>query len=262
MPCDFRLPEAGSKVPVVVFSHGLKGFKDWGHFNLLAGALCRAGLAVLKFSFSHSGTTPDHPEDFVDLEAFGMNTFSKELDDLGIVLDWLHRDHDQRSRIDPEKIYLIGHSRGGGISILKAAEDPRVKKIVTWAAVSDFEPRVNPPDLESWREAGVSWTLNTRTGQNMPMYYSLREDFYANKNRLDIPAAAARIRVPFLIIHGTADTSVNFREAEKLKSCNPAAELLAIENADHTFGGKHPFTSDELPEHSKRLIMETAEYLL
>jgi hypothetical protein len=33
---DARLQMTNKPKPVVVFVHGFKGFKDWGHFNLLA----------------------------------------------------------------------------------------------------------------------------------------------------------------------------------------------------------------------------------
>ncbi len=53
---------------------------------MIAGQFVRAGFAFLKFNFSHNGTTPDHPQDFVDLEAFGNNNYTKQLFDLGKVL--------------------------------------------------------------------------------------------------------------------------------------------------------------------------------
>ena len=39
-------------VGVVVFCHGFKGFKDWGHFNKVAELFADAGFVFLKFNFS------------------------------------------------------------------------------------------------------------------------------------------------------------------------------------------------------------------
>ncbi|MGL4597989.1 MAG: alpha/beta hydrolase family protein [Bacteroidia bacterium] len=260
--CDIRFPELAEKVPVIIFVHGFKAFKDWGHFNVIANTLCEAGFAVLKFSFSHGGTTPEQPEDFADLEAFGKNTFTQELNDLGTVIDWLHSTHAYTAAINLDQIFLIGHSRGGGIAILKAAEDARIKKLVTWAAVSNFETRVNPPALERWRTEGVMYVPNARTQQQMPMYYSLREDYYANEKRLHIPNAARRLQQPFLIIHGTADEAVPMREAQYLKDWCKHAQLVMVEGAMHTFGGKHPFEGEVLPEFSIGLVKQTIHFLL
>lgn len=259
MLADLRIPAPGA--PLLIFIHGFKGFKDWGHFNAIADEFCRHGIAVLKFNFSHNGTTPDAPVDFADLDAFGRNTFSFELDDLQAVTDYCFN-AEWKTQVNLERLVLLGHSRGGGAAILQAAADQRVSSVITWAGVSDYEPRVNPPDLEQWKSTGVVYQRNARTGQDMPLYFTLHTDFYANRSRLDIPAALVKFSQPLLIVHGTADTSVLPAEAEAMKHINNAAELYLIDGADHTFGGKHPFTGNSLPAHTHAAIEKTAAFIL
>lgn len=86
---DYRFQENNIKKPIILFSHGFKGFKDWGTFNLMADHFAKKGFIFLKLNFSFNGTTPENTVDFVDLEAFGNNNFSKELDDLKTVIDHL-----------------------------------------------------------------------------------------------------------------------------------------------------------------------------
>src|SRR4051812_24773219 len=74
--------------PIVIFSHGFKGFKDWGHFDMVAERFASAGLIFIKFNFSHNGVTVQDPLNFGDLEAFGNNNYTIELDDLKKVMDW------------------------------------------------------------------------------------------------------------------------------------------------------------------------------
>jgi len=71
------------------------------------------------------------------------------------------------------------------------------------------------------------------------------DDIERNAAGLDIEAAAGRLAIPWLVIHGTADESVRFAEAERLKaaSVRPDSRLLAIEGAGHTFGAVHPWRS-------------------
>ena len=64
---------------VVIFSHGFKGFKDWGCFPIISRYFAEQGLVFVRFNFSHNGTTLENPLDFDDLESFGNNNFSKEL---------------------------------------------------------------------------------------------------------------------------------------------------------------------------------------
>ncbi|HEU4719624.1 MAG TPA: alpha/beta fold hydrolase [Bacteroidia bacterium] len=258
---DFHLPPLGkSPLPVIVFVHGFKGFKDWGHWPLVAEHLSRAGFAVVRFNFSHNGTSPENQVEFVRPDLFGKNTFSKELDDVSLVIDSLswHVGHD--SVFDPSRLGLLGHSRGGGIALLAAAQDKRVKAVATWAGVSDFEPRVNPPETEKWKREGVRFVENTRTGQQLPVNYSFREDFYANRNRLDIKRSVAGMEVPMLVVHGTADRTVPFREAEQLHSWNMFSRFVAVEEGDHTFGGRHPWESRELPALTVKALQPTIAF--
>lgn len=258
---DATYHQTGRPKPVVVFSHGFKGFKDWGHFNLVAEAFAQAGFVFVKFNFSHNGTTPEQPTDFADLEAFGHSNFSIELDDLGMVIDWTLSDRTLSTEIDPERLYLLGHSRGGGITILKAGEDARVKKVVTWASVAEFGRFWSDDVLAQWKADGVMYIDNSRTNQRMPMYYTTYENFYANEARLDIPAAMARLTIPTMIVHGTDDVVVDFSAAEKLVALNPKASLLPIPGGNHTFNGKHPWTEKSLPEPSASVVRATLGFL-
>jgi len=244
---------------IVIFAHGFKGFKDWGHFNLVADKFATAGLAFIKFNFSHNGTTKENPTDFVDLEAFGNNNFSKELNDMGKVIDWAE-EYGQPSG-DKFPIYLMGHSRGGGVAILKAYEDQRVNKLVTWSAVSDFETRF-PKDMERFKAEGVVYIPNARTKQNMPLYYSIVEDFYLNQKRLHIPGIIEKITTPYLIIHGMDDEAVPFIEAENLHNHCKTSELLLVKGAGHTFGGKHPWEEDSLPIASDKITARSIDFFL
>ncbi len=259
MLADIRYEVNGIKKPIIFFIHGFKGFKDWGHFNLIADYFADNGFVYSKINLSHNGTTLDKPEDFADLEAFGNNNFSIELDDIGVMIDLLQSEENPvpEQEIDKNTIYMTGHSRGGGLVILKAAEDPRIKGIVTWAAISDLSERWSEEVLQQWEKDGVFYIFNSRTKQNMPLYYQLVQDIKNHPDRLNILKAAASITCPWLICHGTDDESLPFKMATDLKSRTNKATLFIIENAGHTFGGKHPYESRELPPDTKKLVGET-----
>jgi pimeloyl-ACP methyl ester carboxylesterase len=257
---DVHAPESNEPVPVVIFCHGFKGFKDWGHFDLLGETFAKNGLAFLKFNFSHNGTTPEDPMSFRDLDAFGNNNYIIELDDLRLVIDWTLNSLQLKGKIDPQKIYLFGHSRGGGIAILKAQSDHRIRKIATWASVSTFVNRNKKVTVETWKSEGVVYTANARTGQQMPLYRQFYDIMMANKARLNVLAAARKLQIPFLIVHGDADEAVPFAEAEALHRSAPSSHLLRIEKGTHTFGGKHPWSKKELPEEVKKVAKATIEF--
>jgi len=259
---DFAFQSTNIPKPVVVFAHGFKGFKDWGHFNLLMDYFVEQGFVFVKFNFSHNGGTVDDPIDFPDLEAFGSNNYSKELDDLKTVVDWIENNISiPTGEINKQQIYLIGHSRGGGISILASNRDARIKKLVTWAAVSDFMARLPKDQLPQWKKDDVIYIENARTRQQMPMYYQFAKDLLENSNKLDIQQAAQQLTIPFLIIHGTKDEAVKVSEAHQLKKCNKNSELFLIENSGHTFGAKHPFEGIIFPKDVEVLLEKTISFL-
>ncbi len=248
--------------PIVVFCHGYKGFKDWGAWNLMAEAFAKAGFCFVKFSFSHNGGTIEEPIDFPDLEAFGNNNYTKELDDLNDVLDWIQDHFKDDKSIDANNISLIGHSRGGGISIIKASEDTRINKLITLASISDFGRRTaTVGDLEEWKRTGVKYVVNGRTKQQMPHYYQFYKDFKENEARLHIKSAEEKLNIPHLIIHGDNDTSISVNEAKELHQWNPKSTLEIISGADHVFNVKHPWDESELSNELEKVVEASLSFL-
>ena len=78
---EVRSPEGDPPSSAVVVVHGFKGFKDWGFFPYLCECLTRDGHAVVSFNFSLNGIGED-PTAFTDLEAFGRNTLSREVEEI------------------------------------------------------------------------------------------------------------------------------------------------------------------------------------
>lgn len=260
---DITFLPNGKKKPIVVFAHGFKGFKDWGPFNAMARYFAVHGFFFIKFNFSHNGTTPEHPLEFADLAAFGNDNHSIQLDDLAAMLNWITMEKNAlvETEANSQQIYLIGHSRGGSLVLLKAAEDPRIKKTVTWAAVSDLLAAYTPQDLADWKSKGVKWIANARTGQQMPVYYQYYEDLIANAQRLNVLKAAALLNRPLLIVHGENDGVVSLSNAQAIHSQAPHSLLVIIKNANHTFGGVHPFTYESLPVTLQQLYDTTIQFL-
>lgn len=257
---DIFLPDSPAPAPVLLYAHGFNGFKDWGNFDLIAERFREAGFVCIKFNFSHNGTSPEQPEDFVDLKAYSENNYSIELDDLGAMIDWAtSAEHPFAQQIDKSRVGLIGHSLGGGIVLLKAAEDARVKAVATWAAISKCQtPWGNWPKekMEDWQRTGVAHITNGRTGQEMPLGYQLVTDFQQNRQRLDMEAAVKSLKIPLLICHGTADPAVPFESARKLHSWKEDAQLFSVES-DHVFGRRHPWPEASLPEATQVVVSRT-----
>ena len=167
-----------------------------------------------------------------------------------------------KEELDTNKIFLMGHSRGGGISIIKAAEDSRVKKIVTLASVSTLTSVMPISDIiDTWKQEGVHFIFNSRTKQNMPLYYQLAEDYIANEQRFNVMECESRSDIPHLIIHGDQDETVPLDSAIALEEISGSAELFVIKGGNHVLGGSHPFPESQLPEHALHAINKAINFL-
>lgn len=93
----------------------------------------------------------------------------------------------------------------------------------------------------------------------MKLGTNLLDDVEAHdKNTLDIAAAAAKITVPWLILHGKKDETVPVDEAERLHELAPSRSTLRLIEADHGFGAKHPFS--EVPASFSNALRETIQF--
>ena len=192
---DAFIPEKEEKLPLVIFAHGYKGYKDWGAWNLMAEKFAKNGFYFVKFNFSHNGTSLEHPSDFADLESFAQNNYSKELSDLNFVIEYFSQDN----RVDAENITLIGHSRGGGISIVSASANSKIKNLITLASVYTLNRFPIGEKLEEWKNQGVYYNYNSRTKQQMPHDIQFLEDYLANEQRFSVEKAAKKLKGNFLI---------------------------------------------------------------
>ncbi|HEY5021759.1 MAG TPA: alpha/beta fold hydrolase [Gemmatimonadaceae bacterium] len=247
---------AESPVGSVIVCHGFKGFAHWAFFPYLARTLAENGLTAVTFDFSGSGIGPDR-ETFTQPDAFARNTFSKEQDDIENVVDYA-----RRKKIIDGKFGLFGHSRGGGMAIIyAAAQEAEVKSLVTWSSIG----RTNwwtPEEAAIWRQHGYSDVTNSRTGQVMRLGTDLLDDVELNGNtKLNIANSAAKIKMPWLIIHGTGDETVRSAEAERLHELSPRVSTLRlIERANHGFDAKHPL--GEVPPVLEKVVLETVKFFV
>ena len=239
----------GTKQPILLFCHGFKGFKDWGSFPYAADALARRGIVTIRFNFSCNGVG-ESLDRFDELEKFGINTYAREQADLTALWEAIRsKQLPLPDFADKQKLYVLGHSKGGADAILFGAGHPDVSGIITWNGVADVN--LFDENLRSRIEQeGVGYVLNARTGQNMPITRVVIEDVDNNKEAYDLLKKVAAMKQPLCIIQGRSDAARLVKAAEQLKHADEDAELHWIEGADHTFNTRHPFagTTPQLEE--------------
>jgi len=235
----------------VIICHGFKGFARWGFFPHLSRKIAAAGLNAISFDFSGSGLGADR-ENTTEEKRFTDNTFTAELKDLDAVIAYARAE-----KLIEGKFGLFGHSRGGGVAILRAGSDPDVGALVTWASISHVR-RWGKEEADRWRRQGFAEITNSRTGQVLKLGTALLDDVEANAGgSLDIEAAAGKITAPWLILHGASDETVDQDEARRLHAASAHSKLRIIPG-NHGFDAKHPLL--EIPATLAQATAETVQF--
>lgn len=250
---DLEIPEQFNGT-IILFIHGYKGFKDWGAWNLLQQAFTNSGFGFCKFNLSHNGGTVENPIDFPDLEAFANNRYSYELFDVEQLIELLSK------QFPDAKIVLMGHSRGGGIALL-CSNKPQVKAIITLAAISSIKSRFSNTNLiEKWKSDGVRYEENSRTNQQMPLYFTYYTDFLENQEHLDIENQCKNATIPMLHFHGSNDEAVALEEGKEIAAWT-TNELIILENSNHTFETTHPWKHQTLSPALQQIVKKSTDFL-
>ena len=93
--------------PCVIFSHGYPGQSV---LDDMANALCRAGCVTVTYHYRGSWGSK------------GKYLFTNDVEDLKNITEYMRTEGAEKYRVDPERIYLAGHSVGG-FSTINAGKD-------------------------------------------------------------------------------------------------------------------------------------------
>jgi len=240
---------------LIIFIHGYMGYKDWGCWDFVQSFFTEKGYGFIKYNASHNGGTAYNPIDFDDLEAFSNNSYSNEILDFEAIIRLVNIKFKETP-----KIYLIGHSRGGGIALLQS-ENELVSKICSWAGIASIADRFpNGEALAEWKSSGMRYGINGRTKQKMPHSINQYYDYIENKDRLDIETYCKNSKIPTLIVHGEKDTSVDISEGDKLAAWLDT-DLSIIKDTQHTFDSSQPWTRQTMPKALQEVCERTLDFL-
>jgi pimeloyl-ACP methyl ester carboxylesterase len=144
--------------------------------------------------------------------------------------------------MDKERLGILGHSRGGGNSLIFTLEHPQIKSVTIWNSI----PR---PDffgdelIREIKEKGRVYITNARTKQEMPIDLEVIEDLERNWERFNFIKRLSTLTQPLLIVQADQDHPGFMEGAQQIFQQAPRARLEVISNANHTFRAVHPFTS-------------------
>ncbi len=253
-----------NKLPVILFLHGFKGFKDWGTFPAVCESMAEEGFAVIAMNFSLNGIG-DNPLKFDRLDLFSRETFSQDLDDVGSMIKAVKKGEiSDDIELNPEKMGILGHSRGGQTAVAAAAEYDEIECLAAWSAVADYNKRWSEEMINDWQTKGVTEIVNGRTDQIMPMKRTVYDDAHENAARVIAINRVKELDIPSMFIHAKNDEAVSYKDAEQLfEACaSEEKDIMLIPDTGHTFGGSHPFKGGELPGPLQKALKKTKRWFV
>src|SRR5207249_1554145 len=117
---------------------GLKGFVNWGGFPLACERICAAGFAVFGIDFSRNGVE-NFGSEITRIDLAEGNSPSRQAAECEIVYNMTRNQEllegAPMDAINADKVFVWGHSLGGGTALRFAERHPELAGVVTWASV-------------------------------------------------------------------------------------------------------------------------------
>lgn len=188
----------GARQPLLVQVNGLDSTKEMKYAVGLPALLARRGIASLVVDQPGTG------------EAIRLNDLRARYDSehwAAPIVDWL----EARDDIDPRRIGMEGVSLGGYFCPRAVAFEPRFACGVVWGANHDWrdvqkrrlEKEGDFPVPHYWEH--VRWVWGARD----------QDDFMRIVENVHLDGILDRIRVPFLVTHGSKDSQIPLKWAQR-----------------------------------------------
>jgi len=280
LPGTLSLPVGDGKVAAVVLLHG-SGPNDRDEsigpnkiFKDIAWGLASRGIAVLRFE--------KRTKQYAQLFNVAKATLDSEvIDDAIAAVDFLKT----QPRIDPERVFVLGHSLGGMAAPYVAKQAKSVAGLIVIAGPGQPTLDILTYQMEYLARLGGTWNdkvkaeverikkiaVESREGKPMEDEKILGQpaSYWIDLDRRNAPKAAADVARPILVIHGGRDyqvTDESFAEWQKALGEKSFARLIAFAELNHLMiegEGQSTPTEYEIEGHvDRRVIDAIARFVL
>lgn len=212
--------------------------KDYPHLIALAEDLVKQGYTVVRFdplgTWESDGSNADY-------------TITQHLHDIRTVIDYMlgqnHFDH----------ILLGGHSRGGMNSILYAAQDPRISKVLAIMPPYAIIRTVNKDKVTQWKKDGFRVSARDVPGQTAKREFTVPYANIEEDSRHDVLAAVKKVHVPIIFLTGDQDTIVLPADVKTIfEQANEPKKFIVMAGIGHDY--RH--NPDEIKKVNERILEE------
>jgi acetyl esterase len=217
---DANVPDGKGPFPTVILVHGggWRGGSKEVFITPLFKPLTEAGFTWFSINYRLAPT----------------NHYPAAVDDLITAVRWV-KAHAAEYKVDDKRIALVGESAGGHLVAFVGSRNGRELGI---AAVV---PYYAPCDLEALT-IGEGKTERASTALGSFLDFTRLDDQARRLLREASPITYVKKDMPpFLLIHGTQDTTVPYNQSvqmrDRMEAAGASCELFSVENGAHGMGG-------------------------
>ena len=225
LPTLLTLPnvEELKNLPAIMLPHGGPESYDANGFDYMAQFFASRGYLVMQPQFRGSDGFG------LDFKLKGRGEWGRKMqDDLTDTVRTLVKS----GYVDPDRVCIVGASYGGYAALAGATLTPDVYKCaVSINGVSDIERmfRDEKRDYGSDHWVVAYWNRVIASGK-------VSEDHLADISPIN---HADKVKIPVLLIHGTHDEIVPYRQSENmyeaLQDADKDVKYVEVEKGDHSF---------------------------
>ena len=208
------LPLEGKPLAYALFAHCFTCSKNTKAIAHISRALCREGLAVMRFDFTGLGESEGN---------FADTNFSSNVDDLIVAADFLKANYRA-----PE--ILIGHSFGGAAVIQAASRIPSSTAVVSIAAPSDPQHvtrALGKAAVSIQNQGQADVVLAGRT-------FTLKKQFLDDLDFVNMAKTLKNLNRALLVLHSPIDETVGIENAARIfQAARHPKSFISLDTADH-----------------------------
>lgn len=231
--------------PLIIVCHGFVGNRIGVDrlFVKAARDFASHGYMVLRFDYAGCGESGG---DYGDGGLDSLIAQTRDVINYGLSLDC----------VDPSQITLLGHSLGGGVAVLTAAQDPRVKSLILWSPVAyPFKDIVQITGDKSYETAHAKGAFDY-------LGYAFKPRFFDSLSAHNPLEATRSFKGDVYILHGSSDLVIPSEYCflyQRLFWMRPSGQCDKdiIMGADHTYSTNQ--TSIPVIEKSREWLLYTSK---
>ena len=207
---------------LAILCPGFLDSKDYKHLKVLAKDLAKTGYFAVRFDPTGTWTSPKEISEY---------TISNYLRDIKFIIDNFGKSEDSSD------IVLIGHSIGGMISLLYAAQDNRITKVIDIMSPYRYVRPDRKDKQEKWKARGVR--ISTRDlpdNSGKRIKFHIPYSFLQDAEKYDALVAVKKINIPLFFIAGEKDMTIPADDVKTIYNhANSPKQFVLMKNIGHDY---------------------------